>query len=209
MLCRFCFRIPLPWSQNLPWLSTPPRQVPVIEMISIDRAHGSKEVSYLLFRARQQSAVKQARLVPLRNPRVLPGSFRAWNLPKPPVVFRNPPRFQMKHAITSSYTPPDDSNGVVALANLDQWIEPGLKLEEGKLGLGFPFMYLLLTGSVGIKVPSLSVPCSYLGCPFFSSLCSIWFLPTVLQDLWVPSTHPLNCSFWYERCFGLGGTDPH
>lgn len=66
----------------------------------------------------------------------------------------------MKHAITSSYMPPDDSNGVVALANLDQWIEPGIKLEEGKLGLGFPFMYLLLTGSVGIKVPSSSVPCS-------------------------------------------------
>lgn len=113
----------------------------------------------------------------------------------------------MKHAITSSYTPPDDSNGVVALANLDQWIEPGLKLEEGKLGLGFPFMYLLLTGSVGIKVPSLSVPCSYRGCPFFTSLYSIYFSPTVLQDLWVPSTHPSNCYFSYERCFGLGGTD--
>lgn len=68
----------------------------------------------------------------------------------------------MKHAITSSYTPPDDSNGVVALANLGQWIESGLKLEEGRLGLGFPFMYLLLTGSIGIKVPSLARPCSCL-----------------------------------------------
>lgn len=59
----------------------------------------------------------------------------------------------MKHAMTSSYTPPEDTSGLVALGALDYWVEPGLKLEEGKLGLGFPFMYLLLTGTMGIKVP--------------------------------------------------------
>lgn len=58
----------------------------------------------------------------------------------------------MKHAISSSYTPPEDASGAMALMALDQWIEPGLKLEEGKYGLGFPFMYLLLTGTMGIKV---------------------------------------------------------
>lgn len=58
----------------------------------------------------------------------------------------------MKHAITTSYTPPLDATGVVALMALDQWLEAGLKLEEGKYGLGFPFMYLLLTGTFGLKV---------------------------------------------------------
>lgn len=61
---------------------------------------------------------------------------------------------QMKHAITTSYTPPLDASGAVALLALDQWLEAGLKLEEGKYGLGFPFMYLLLTGSLGLKVPA-------------------------------------------------------
>lgn len=58
----------------------------------------------------------------------------------------------MKHAITTSYAPPNDASGVVALMALDQWLEDGLKLEEGKHGLGFPFMYLLLTGTMGLKV---------------------------------------------------------
>lgn len=58
----------------------------------------------------------------------------------------------MKHVISTSYTPPVDANGAVALLALDQWLEDGLKLEEGKYGLGFPFMYLLLTGSMGLKV---------------------------------------------------------
>lgn len=58
----------------------------------------------------------------------------------------------MKHAITTSYCPPIDASGVVALMALDQWLEEGLKLEEGKHGLGFPFMYLLLTGTMGLKV---------------------------------------------------------
>lgn len=58
----------------------------------------------------------------------------------------------MKHAMTSSYTPPEDASGAVALLALDQWVEPGFKLEEGRLGLGFPFLYLLLTGMMGIKV---------------------------------------------------------
>lgn len=40
----------------------------------------------------------------------------------------------------------------MALMALDQWLEAGLKLEEGKYGLGFPFMYLLLTGTMGLKV---------------------------------------------------------
>lgn len=62
---------------------------------------------------------------------------------------------QMRHAITSSYTPPEDVNGAFALMSIDQWVEPGLKLEGGKHGLGFPFMYLLLTGSMGIKVRTL------------------------------------------------------
>lgn len=61
----------------------------------------------------------------------------------------------MKHAITTSYVPPNDASGVVALMALDQWLETGLKLEEGKHGLGFPFMYLLLTGTMGLKVPCL------------------------------------------------------
>lgn len=64
----------------------------------------------------------------------------------------------MKHAITSSYIPPEDTSGAVALLNLDRWLEGGLKLEEGKLGLGFPFMYLLLTGSMGLKVRTPSSP---------------------------------------------------
>lgn len=59
---------------------------------------------------------------------------------------------QMKHVISTSYTPPVDASGVVALMALDQWLEAGLKLEEGKYGLGFPFMYLLLTGTFGLKV---------------------------------------------------------
>lgn len=59
----------------------------------------------------------------------------------------------MKHAISTSYAPPQDAGGVVALMALDQWLEDGgLKLEEGKHGLGFPFMYLLLTGTMGLKV---------------------------------------------------------
>lgn len=61
---------------------------------------------------------------------------------------------QMKHAISTSYAPPQDASGVVALMALDQWVEEGLKLEEGKYGLGFPFMYLLLTGTMGLKVGS-------------------------------------------------------
>lgn len=60
----------------------------------------------------------------------------------------------MKHAITTSYAPPNDASGVVALMALDQWLEDGLKLEEGRHGLGFPFMYLLLTGTMGLKVKS-------------------------------------------------------
>ena len=58
----------------------------------------------------------------------------------------------MKHAITSSYIPPEDVSGVAALMSIDEWVEPGLKLEGGKHSLGFPFMYLLLTGVMGIKV---------------------------------------------------------
>lgn len=57
----------------------------------------------------------------------------------------------MKHAISTSYNPPEDPSGVTALDHLNAWIEGGLKLEEGKYGLGFPYMYLLLTGSAGIK----------------------------------------------------------
>ncbi|CAN0477957.1 unnamed protein product, partial [Ectocarpus sp. 8 AP-2014] len=59
---------------------------------------------------------------------------------------------KMKHVISTSYSPPVDASGAVALLALDQWLEDGLKLEEGKYGLGFPFMYLLLTGSMGLKV---------------------------------------------------------
>ena len=58
----------------------------------------------------------------------------------------------MKHAITTSYTPPPDANGAEAPNILGQWLQAGLKLEEGKYGLGFPFMYLLLTGTMGLKV---------------------------------------------------------
>lgn len=58
----------------------------------------------------------------------------------------------MKNAVSTSYSPPVDADGVVALMALDQWIEDGLKLEEGKYGLGFPFMYLLFTGTMGLKV---------------------------------------------------------
>ena len=58
----------------------------------------------------------------------------------------------MKLAVSSSYNPPDDTSGAPALANLQAWIASGIKLEEGRMGLGFPFMYLLLTGTIGIKV---------------------------------------------------------
>lgn len=59
---------------------------------------------------------------------------------------------QMKHAITSSYTPPEDMNGAAALQQMYVWLAGGLKLEEGKFGLGFPYFYLLLTGTIGVKV---------------------------------------------------------
>ncbi|CAM9213026.1 unnamed protein product, partial [Sphacelaria rigidula] len=58
----------------------------------------------------------------------------------------------MKLAVSSSYNPPDDTSGAPALANVQAWIASGIKLEEGRMGLGFPFMYLLLTGTIGIKV---------------------------------------------------------
>lgn len=63
-----------------------------------------------------------------------------------------PNALQMKQAVSSSYNPPDDTSGAVALSSLEVWLDSGLKLEEGKHGLGFPFMYLLLTGTVGLKV---------------------------------------------------------
>lgn len=75
---------------------------------------------------------------------------------------------QMKHVISTSYSPPVDASGAVALLALDQWLEDGLKLEEGKYGLGFPFMYLLLTGSMGLKVTHPPA-CSHSDC---FSLCA-------------------------------------